>query len=265
MSGSENEPTVREIEDERSEILSQLEGWLEIPMLVLSLIWLTLFIVEMVYGLSGFLETVGTLIWIIFGVEFLLKFLLAPAKLDFLRSNWVTLLALALPAFRVFRAFRLLRFARGARGLRLVRLLTSLNRGMKALGVSFSRRGFGYVLILTMIVLFGGAAGMYGFEREVEGGFSSYADALWWTAMLLTSIGADYFPKSGEGRMLCLILALYGFAVFGYMTATLATFFIRQDNDPELNRSNADAEILTELKDEIADLRRLLSERLTHE
>ena len=254
----ENAGVRDEIVNERREILSRLEDWLEMPMLILSVIWLGLFVIEMIWGITPFLDAASNVIWAIFWVDFAVKFTLSPDKWEYLKSNWLTVLALALPAlrvFRAFRAFRLLRAARAARGLRLVRLLTSLNRGMRALGASFSRRGFGYVLALTTFVLFAGAAGMYNFENEVEGGMRNYSDALWWTAMLLTSIGSDYFPRTAEGRMLCLILAIYGFAVFGYMTATLATFFLARDTE-ELNEPT-----LRELKDEIAQLRRILSER----
>jgi voltage-gated potassium channel len=55
----------------------------------------------------------------------------------------------------------------------------------------------------------------------------------------LTSIGSDYFPQSAEGRLLCFIIALYGFAVFGYVTATLATYFVGRDaeaKDSEIGR-----------------------------
>jgi voltage-gated potassium channel len=55
--------------------------------------------------------------------------------------------------------------------------------------------------------------------------------------MIMTTIGSDYFPKTAEGRVLCFLLALYAFAVSGYVTATLATFFVGQDaesNDAEL-------------------------------
>lgn len=256
----EQEVVRDEILHERREILEQLENWLEMPMLVLSIIWLGLFIVEAIWGVSPFLDALSNGIWAIFWIDFAVKFLLAPEKWSYLKSNWLTVLALALPAFRLFRAFRafrLLRAARAARGLRLVRLLTSLNRGMKALGSSFGRRGFGYVLVVTMIVLFVGAAGMYSFENDAQGGFASYADALWWTAMLLTSIGSESFPKTAEGRMLCLVLAVYGFAVFGYMTATLATFFIRRDSD-DLGREGTG---IADLKLEIAELRRALADR----
>ena len=257
---------VREkIKNERLGILHQLEDWLETPMLVLSFVWLGLFIYEVIYNLSPLLETIGTVIWIIFVVDFAIKFILAPNKPEYLKSNWLTAIALLLPAlrvFRIFRIFRILRVARAARGLRLVRLLTSLNRGMRALGASFSRRGFGYVLVLTLIVLFCGAAGMYAFEAESEGGFANYAGALWWTAMLLTSIGSDYFPRTAEGRVLCFMLALYGFAVFGYMTAALATFFIERDTEKRESKGTpAFAELQTEITELRIEIRQLLIER----
>lgn len=258
----------QEIYNERLAILHQLEDWLEMPMLVLSFIWLALFVAEVTWGVSPLLEAAGTFIWVIFWIDFGVKFILAPAKMDYLRSNWLTALALILPAFRVlraFRAFRLLRVARAARGLRLVRLLTSLNRGMKALGTSFSRRGFGYVLLLTMIVLFAGAAGMYSFENDTPGGFVSYADAVWWTAMLLTSIGSDFFPRTAEGRMLCFIIALYGFAVFGYVTATLATFFVRRDAETAAENEPSMRDLRNEIDALRMEIRSLLSDRQPQE
>ena len=48
--------------------------------------------------------------------------------------------------------------------------------------------------------------------------------AVWWTAMLLTTMGSEYWPRTPEGRVLCLLLALYAFAVFGYVTAAIAAY-----------------------------------------
>lgn len=262
----EEERIIREkTQNERLEILEQLENWLETPMLILSFVWLALFIYESIWSISPLLDAIGTVIWIIFVVDFAIKFTLAPDKIEYLKNNWLTAIALLLPALRVFRAFRvfrLLRAARAARGLRFVRLLTSLNRGMKALSASFSRRGFGYVLVLTVIVMFGGAAGMYSFENEVEGGFKSYAEALWWTAMMLTTIGSDYFPRTAEARILCFILALYAFAAFGYITATLATFFVERDTDKRKSEEKPTLlELQTEIKELRAEIRQMLNQR----
>ena len=74
------------------------------------------------------------------------------------------------------------------------------------------------------------------------------------TAMIMTTIGSDYFPKTAEGRVLCFFLALYAFAIGGYMTATLATFFVGQDaenDDAEL----AGAKSIQALQVEISALR----------
>ena len=65
--------------------------------------------------------------------------------------------------------------------------------------------------------------------REVKGGFENYADALWWTAMLLTTMGSGFWPFTAEGRVLSLLLSIYGIVVFGYITASFATFFIGQE------------------------------------
>jgi voltage-gated potassium channel len=125
---------------------------------------------------------------------------------------------------------------------------------MKALGASFGRRGFGYVVALSVIVVLAGAAGILAFENETEDGIKTYGDALWWTAMMITTIGSEYFPKTAEGRILCFLIALYGFAVFGYVTATLATYFVGRDAE------NKDSEIIgaediKELRSEISQLR----------
>jgi voltage-gated potassium channel len=257
----ENEIVSRKVNAERQTLVSRLEDWLETPMLILGFVWLILLVIELTGVLSPALELVGTIIWIIFILDFALKFLLAPDKTDYLKANWLTALSLLVPALRVFRIFRVFRFiqaARAARGLRLFRVLTSLNRGMKSLGASFSRRGFGYVVALSIIVTFAGAAGMFAFENEAASGLKTYGDALWWTAMMLTTIGSDYFPRTAEGRVLCFLLALYGFAVFGYVTATLATFFVGRD------AANSETEIVgaedyKALRSEIALLREEIS------
>jgi voltage-gated potassium channel len=126
---------------------------------------------------------------------------------------------------RVFRLFRLLRVLRG---VRLVRVVSSLNRTMKSLGATMKRRGFAYVLALALLVTFGGAAGMYAIEQG-NPGFENYGMALWWTAMRVITAGSEAWPLTSEGRALAFVIAVFGYAVFGYVTATLATFFIGRD------------------------------------
>ncbi|MDQ3287182.1 MAG: potassium channel family protein [Pseudomonadota bacterium] len=254
------QPVKAEIDHQRYEILHRLDDGMEIPMLALAFVWLALLVVEFTWGLNDTLQLLGTVIWIVFGLDLALKLFLAPDKVDYLKRNWLTVVALMVPALRVFRVFRVvrvLRAARAVRGLRLVRVLTSLNRGMKALGATMSRRGFGYVVALTVVVTLVGAAGMLAFEGERLGGsgaWSSYGSAVWWTAMIMTTLGSEYWPQTTAGRMLCFLLALYGFAIFGYLTATLATFFIGRDAEND-DAEVAGARSIDQLREEISALR----------
>ncbi len=242
---------------ERYELLQLLEDWLETPMLVLAFVWLVLLVVEFVRGEILLFGIIGTIIWVIFILDYAVKFVLAPDKIVYLRNNWLTAISLMIPALRIFRiarTFRLLRLARAGRGLRLIRVVGSLNRGMRALGASLSRRGFGYVIALTVLVTFAGAAGMYAFENATPGGLSSYSESLWWTAMIMTTMGSQQWPQTAEGRVLCVFLALYAFAVFGYVTAALATFFVGREAEND-EAELAGSKQLAALRDEMTALR----------
>jgi len=252
-------PEKQILERERREILQQLEDWLDLPMMVLGFIWLVLFLIELIWGLNPLLEAVGIVIWIIFILDFALEFILAPRKATYLKTNWLTVISLILPALRVFRiarVLRVLRTARATRGLRLVGVITRTNRGMRSLAASLTRRGFGYVVALTLVITLVGAAGMYAFESNLDNGrgLNDYGTALWWTAMLMTTLGSDYWPQTAEGRVLCFILALYAFAVFGYLTGAIATFFIGTDAEND-EAEIAGAKSIQALHDEIAALR----------
>lgn len=250
-------PVEEALEQERHELLQRLENWLEVPMLILAFVWLALLVGELVWGESLSFEVIGTLIWGVFIFNFGVDLLLAPRKRAYLKRNWLTVISLLVPALRIFRVFRvvrLLRVTRVGRGLRLFRVVSSLNRGMRALGASLQRRGFGYVLALTVLVAFAGAAGMFAFENEVAEGLDTYGEALWWTGMILTTMGSQYWPVTFEGRVLCVFLSLYAFGVFGYVTATLATFFVGRDAESD-EAEVAGARELTALRRELSALR----------
>ena len=218
---------------ERLAVLAQLEDWLELPMQALGFLWLGLLVLELTRGLSPLLAGISTAIWIAFLLEFALRLTLAPDRSAYLRRNWLGALSLLVPALRVLRIARavgILRAARAVRGIRLVRVVGAVNRSMRALSRSMGRRGLGYVAVLTLVVTLAGAAGMFAFERDAPGGaLQDYGAAVWWTAMIMTTMGSEYWPRTGEGRVLCVLLALYAFGVFGYVTAALATYFVGRD------------------------------------
>ncbi len=243
---------------ERNKLLTSIEKFLEGPMIFLGFVWLVLLVIELVWGQSRPLKYTSLTIWIIFIIDFLIKFILAPTKVIFLKRNWLTAVSLLIPALRVFRIFRFVRLLRGLRGIRLVRIVASLNRSMNSLGAAMSRRGFGYVSLLTVVITLAGAAGMYGLEAGHQG-FENYGMALWWTAMRVITAGSDFWPATPEGRGLAFILSLFGYAIFGYVTATLATFFIGRDAEDQ-DAPVAGAKEVEHLKKEIANLSAVINQ-----
>ena len=242
------------VDHERETLLEQVHGLLDGAMVVLSAAWIALLVAELVGdGLPPTLDVALWGIWAVFVLDFLLEFTLAPCKLDYLRTHWLTVFSLVLPAVRVLRVFaalRVLRAARVVRSVGLLRVLTSMNRGLASLRETAARRGVGYVLAATAIVIVVGAAGMAYFESpasfagEAVGSagaepLDDYGEALWWTAYAMTT-GATSQPGTGEGRLLGWLLSLYGLGIFGYLTATLASHFVgreRVDGHPDDARS----------------------------
>jgi voltage-gated potassium channel len=230
------------LDDERQSLLEQIDGALNGVMVLLSAVWIALVVVELVGdGLPRSLEVVVWVIWAIFIGDFLLEFTIAPVKSHYLRTHWLTALSLVLPAFRILRlasALRLLRAGRVVRGVGLLRVLTSINRGLASLRTTAARRGVGYVITATALVMVVGSAGMAFFESGASlagspvlsesSGIRDYGDAFWWTAYAMTT-GAPATPATGEGRVLGWLLSMFGLGVFGYLTATLASHFIERD------------------------------------
>jgi voltage-gated potassium channel len=250
--------TQHSLDRERWELLRQLEEWLEVPMLVLGFAWLAILLVELTSGIGPLLDFASLAIWAIFILDFAIKFILAPRKLAYLRRNWLTAISLVVPALRAVRIValvRLLRTTQAVRGLRLLRVLSSTNRGMRALRASMGRRGAGYVVALTTLVTFVGAAAMYAFERGAGAGFETFGVTLWWTAMIMTTMGSQHWPQTAEGRVVAFLLSLYALGVLGYVTASLATFFLGRDAAERVAAERVDAETLAALQAELRSLR----------
>ena len=69
--------------------------------------------------------------------------------------------------------------------------------------------------------------------------------------MIVATMGSDFWPRTPEGRLLCLALAVYAFSVFGYITAALASFFVEREQPSERRAPGALHEELSELRKEM--------------
>ncbi len=225
-------------------------------MLILGVIWLVLLVVQLIYGSSSWSNDLAVAIWAIFVIDFALRFILAPKKISFLKRHWLVALSLMLPALSILRLTRVLAMLPSWQVL-IFRLLTGLNRTISVLGTTMRRRGMAYVLLLATVVTFAGAAGIYAVEPHSRDAIPSYGYALWWTGMVMTTMGSAYFPQTWGGRVLCFLLSVFAFSIFGYITAAIASFFVRQDEGIKQGSEQPSlADVLSEVKALRADLAR---------
>src|SRR5437588_11547344 len=96
-------PQKAELDSHRESLLAQIDRILRGPMFLLGFIWIVLIVLQFIQGLSSGLKILTTAIWIIFILDFLLRFFIAPEKKEFLKNNWLTTLALIVPALRIFQ------------------------------------------------------------------------------------------------------------------------------------------------------------------
>lgn len=239
---------------ERWELLRWLDRIMGGPLVVLSFVWLAILVLELVVGTDPRLEVLFYVVWAVFILEVAIELTIAPDRPAYLRGNWLKLVALFVPALRVLRALRALRFLRAAAAVRsasLLRLITSLNRGIGALSRTLDRTRFVYVVLLTVLVIAVGSAGLFFFEAGAAGAtITDYGEALWWTAITMTTIGAESSPVTPEGRVVAWLVSVYALGVFGYVTATIASHFLGLAAAPAGGRA---ADVL--LREEVAALR----------
>src|SRR5207247_1753965 len=124
----------------------------------------------------------------------------------------------AFQAFRGLRAFRLLRL------LRLFRAAAVATVGLKGARRLLDHRKFHYVLLVALTAIALGSVGIY----LIEGGTTirSLDDALWWSVVTVSTVGyGDVAPKTGEGRLIAVVLMVVGIGVISIFTATVASLF----------------------------------------
>lgn len=237
-SGNADTQSTREAQrTERWELLGHLQALLEPIMIGLGVVFLILLFVD--YG--GLLTTEPhailltralLVIWCVFLVDFGLRFAVAPEKIRFLRANWLTILSLAIPFLRPVRA---LRAVRAIRSLNLVRLLGGVNRGMRILRSVSKGHQFAYAAGLTVLVVVAGAVGVWFFDRGAsDATIVSFGDAIWWSSTLITTISNEQYPVTLESRVLALLMRVYAVSVFGFVTATIASYLVGQRFRPDL-------------------------------
>jgi voltage-gated potassium channel len=214
----------------RQAALDRFERAVEVPLLVLALAMAPLLVAPLVFELSpgaaAAVEGADWFIWMVFAAEYVVRLVLAPDRLVFMRKAWLDLVIVALP---FLRPLRLARSGRVVRALRLARVGALVGKGGREGRRFFVRHRLHHALLVEVALLVGAAV----LVVAVEGGpgpgrISTFGEALWWSFTTMTTgvgYGADV-PTTFIGHGIATFLMLAGIALFGVLTANVAAFFI---------------------------------------
>ena len=173
---------------------------------------------NMSLSLRNNLDRTLWVIWAIFILDFLFEFRLAADKKNYLIRHWFDVLALIFPFFRPLRLMRLLSF--GSLVLSKFSVAKSINITAK-------------VAITAIFVAYISAVQMTITERSIpNSNIKSFPDAIWWALTTVTTVGyGDRFPVSTTGRIIAFILMVMGISLVGVITANVAAWFVRMNEN----------------------------------
>jgi voltage-gated potassium channel len=218
------------------------------PLTVLGALFLAAYAVRVLRpGLSPaghtVVSTVEYVTWAALAVDLVVRLRLAADRRRFLRTHVFDLVVLALPMIRPLRV------------LRVLSLLLMVHRRVTRAG---RLRLSVYVGGTTALIIFVASLAVLDAERRAPGSnIHSYLDALWWTMTTVSTVGyGDHFPVTVEGRLLAMGLMVVGIGLLGFVTGSLASWFI--DQFSELQES--EEETREGVADLVAEVRALRAE-----
>lgn len=179
----------------------------------------------------------------VFVVDYLLRWATADVKLGKGAKSYVeypfTLWAI-IDLLSILPSFNLLgetfKVARTARLLKMFRLLKALRYSSHLL-VFFTvlkkeRKVLGSVLLFAVCYIFVTALVMFNVEPHYnpesgEATFSSFFDALYWSAVTLTTVGyGDMCPATDAGRLISMLSAMFGIAIIALPSGIITASYI---------------------------------------
>lgn len=208
------------------------------------------------------LWAINWVIWLVFLADSLIS-LAAEGKAILRKGGWwfnflitvltFPLLVPVLSGIRLLRLGQAARSGRIARALRLTRFLAMGSRSVAGLRRLLDPQALPFVSLLLVLIITVGGAALYFIELEPDGAHS-FGDALWWALVTVTTVGyGDITPSSASGRVIAAVVMLVGIAFTSLLTAQIAAYLTRRDQD----------ELEQDIEADIARLERKLDQVLS--
>ena len=202
----------------------------DLPLTVLSALFLGIYSGEVLLPentpTQQALVLAGNIIYWVFAFDVAMRFigfLMLPKEhrhfFKFVKNNIVPILAIAAPMFR---------------SLRITRFVLDL-RGRMDYTISRTERAVVILLTALPIFLYTSALAILSAERDAPGGnIETFWDALWWSAITLTTVGyGDHYPVTAEGRLVAGGLLVASIAILSTATALVSKWIVGGESSSE--------------------------------
>ena len=227
--------------------LAEWEDRSSTPMFVASVLYLLAFAAPIMSTriqepYDGYLNIIQMILWGLFAADYCIRLYLAPRRLYFITHNLMNLAIVLLPAWRIVSFLAMIYMTANRQYKRLSELAVKL---------------FGYTAIF--IIMF--ALAIYSVESSEPGTMiRDLPTAYWWTFTTLATVGyGDVYPVTGIGRVIAVVVMLYGVGMVAVATGALASWIIEKIGGREEQEYPATKADVDDLRQEISELRALLA------
>ena len=202
--------------------------------LLASILLLASLSVEIIYSrelapFSALYQQVMFVICIIFIVDFFALMFSSEHRWRFLYRNFVVLV-LSVP-YHTIATWAGLQLGHTTSmilsGVVMLRSIMALYITLRWLIVRRATRLLWAYIATVTLCTYLAALLFYEYEAPVNSSVVGFSDALWWAGMNLTTVGAEIFPVTAIGKLICVMLPVLGTAIFPVLTVYITSLYGR--------------------------------------
>ncbi len=169
----------------------------------------------------------------IFTLDFVVRIAAEQHRWRFLRRNFIFLL-LSVPYLNIIEWLGFVpprEWALGITTIPILRMLLAVYLLAMWVVKDGIRRLFTAYALTLLLFTYLSALIFYDFELGVNQGLHNFGDALWWAFMNMTTVGSAILPITAVGKILAVLLPLFGMLVLPLFTVYISNIFQRQTKD----------------------------------
>jgi voltage-gated potassium channel len=176
------------------------------------------FVTDISPSSQSILDGIQWVSWIAFAADLLFGVYKSSNKAQFLKKHPLEILAVVLPFLRPLRLLRFISFG--------TLVFEKVNLG-KSIAITFK------VIVTALLLTYLAGIEITMAERGKPGAtIETVGDGFWWAITTLTTVGyGDIYPTTTEGRFIAVGLMISGICVLGFISATVAAWFVKMTQD----------------------------------